>query len=101
MVVAMTLEDVRSVLAAHRPELKGRYHVSRIAVFGSRARGEATPVSDVDILVEFERPVGWEIVDLHSYLERLLGIEVDLLTKGAVVRNPPLWQSIQEDLVYV
>lgn len=51
-----------------------------LAIFGSYARGEATPVSDVDILVALERPLGWEIVDLRDYLEALLGLPVDLLT---------------------
>lgn len=100
MVAYMTLDHVRSVLAEHRSELLERYGVSRIAVFGSRARGEATPLSDVDILAELERPVGWEIVGLHRYLESLLGLKVDLLTTGAVKRNALLWESIQDDLVY-
>jgi predicted nucleotidyltransferase len=55
----------------------------------------------VDILVELDRPVGWEIVDLHEYLEELLGVAVDLVTLGAVVRKPLLWDSIREDLTYV
>jgi predicted nucleotidyltransferase len=45
--------------------------------------------------------VGWEIVDLHRYLEDVLGVRVDLVTRGAVVRKPLLWESIQEDLTYV
>ena len=46
-------------------------------------------------------PVGWEIVDLHCYLEELLDLKVELVTKGAVSGKPLLWQSIEEDLVYV
>ena len=73
--------------------------VKRIAIFGSYARREETPLSDVDILVEPERPIGWEIVDLHDFLEELLGIKVDLVTAGALRRKPMLWESVQEDLV--
>ena len=69
-----TLGEILSILARHKPELR------ELAIFGSYARGEATPVSDVDILVALERPLGWEIVDLRDYLEALLGLPVDLLT---------------------
>lgn len=58
----------------------------QIGLFGSYTRGEQTSISDVDILVELERPIGWEIVDLHRYLEAL-----------AVVRNgvccSPCWPT--------
>ena len=96
-----TITDIKAILREHRLELHDRYHVQRIAVFGSYARGDATLVSDVDILVELDQPVGWEIVDLHSYLQQITGMKVDLLTKGAVARRPLLWRSIQENLVYV
>jgi len=77
------------------------YKVRRIGIFGSCVRGDDTPLSDVDILVELEGPVGWEIVDLHRYLEDSLGVKVDLVTQGAVTRKPLLWESIQKDLTYV
>ncbi|MGD9049039.1 MAG: nucleotidyltransferase domain-containing protein [Anaerolineae bacterium] len=77
------------------------YQVRRLGIFGSRVRGDDTPLSDVDILVELEGPVGWEIVDLHHYLEDALGIRVDLITQGAVMRKPLLWEAIRKDLTYV
>lgn len=49
-----------------------RFGVRRIFIFGSYAREEQTSQSDVDIAVELERPLGWEIVDLHDYLEEIL-----------------------------
>ena len=96
-----TLEEIQDSLIEHKHELQELFHVRRIAVFGSRARQDDASASDVDILVELEHPVGWEIVDLHHYLEQLLDLKVDLVTKGAVIRKPLLWQSIQEDLIYV
>ncbi len=92
-------EKVREILARNKGELRARFGVRRIGIFGSYARGEQTPSSDVDILVEFERPMGWEIVDLHRYLEEILGLEVDLVTVGALRRKPYLWQIIQKDLI--
>lgn len=96
-----TLEEIQTALREYRRILQEQYHVKRVGVFGSCARQENALTSDVDILVELDQPVGWEIVDLHSYLERLLGMQVDLVTQGAVCRKPLLWQSIQEDLIYV
>lgn len=55
----------------------------------------------MDILVSLTEPLGLRIVDLHEYLEQLLGVKVDLVAEGAVIRKPLLWQSIREDLVYV
>lgn len=96
-----TLRAIQTILAEHRAELRERFGVRRLAVFGSYARGEATPLSDVDILVDLERPIGWELVDLHDYLEALLGLPVDLVTEGALRRKSRLQEHIREDLVYV
>ena len=96
-----SLEEIKAALREHQPTLREQYHVERIGIFGSHARREHTAISDVDILVELDRPIGWEIVDLHRYLEKLLGVKVDLVTHGAVIRKPLLWQSIQADLIYV
>ena len=96
-----TVEEIKAVLRAEQGELHRRFHVRRIGIFGSHARGQATPVSDVDILVDLDQPVGWEIVDLHSHLEMILEAKVDLVTQRAVMRKPLLWRSIEENLVYV
>ncbi len=95
------LEEIKKILVERKEDLHARFHVRQIGIFGSYARLGETPVSDVDILVELDQPVGWEIVDLHSYLEKALEMKVDLVTKGAVIGKPLLWQSIEEDLVYV
>ena len=85
-----TPAQIQTILRAHRHTLRKTYGVRRIGIFGSRARGDNTPLSDVDILVELEAPVGGEIVDLHSFLEDVLAIRVDLVTQGAVARKPLL-----------
>ena len=95
-----SLEEIRAILRQHRDELRDRFGVRRIGIFGSCAREEHTPLSDVDVLVELERPMGWEIVDLHRYLEELLRVKVDLVTEGALRRKPLLRRYILEDLVY-
>ena len=95
------LEEIEAILRKHKEELRERFGVRSIAIFGSYARGEETELSDVDILVEFERPIGWEVVDLKDYLESLLGIKVDLVTKNAAMSRKNFWEHIREDLVYV
>jgi len=97
----MSLTEILTLLEAHREELHRRFGVKGIAVFGSYARGEERPGSDLDLLVELERPLGWELVDLKAYLEEMLGIPVDLLTTGALRQNPLLREAVEGDLVYV
>jgi len=69
------------LLKRHQADLRQRGAKS-LAVFGSLARGEATPASDIDLLVEFDRPVGlFEFIRLKLYLEDLTGRGVDLVTR--------------------
>ena len=95
------LEEIKEILRKHKKELRERFGVKEIGIFGSYVRNEQTESSDVDILVEFERPIGWEIVDLKEYLEKILGIKVDLVSKGGIVRRPLLWKYVKEEVVYV
>ena len=70
----MRRDDVLERLNLHREELRTRFGVGSIALFGSYARDEARPDSDVDLLVEFERPPTFlSYMDLIDYLEQLLG----------------------------
>ena len=95
-----TLRDVQKVLQAHKEELSKKYGVKRIGVFGSYSRGEQREDSDVDILVEFERPVGFiEFIRLQEYLESLLGVKVDLVTKGALKRR--IKERVLHEVKYV
>ncbi|AEK72816.1 hypothetical protein GQS_04575 [Thermococcus sp. 4557] len=95
-----TLEDVQKILRAHRRELSEKYGVRRIGIFGSYSRNEQRMEGDVDILVEFERPVGlMTFVRLQEYLEELLGVKVDLVTKGALKKR--LKERILKEVKYV
>ena len=96
----MTLTDIQNLLYQNSDFLEDAFGVKKIGVFGSYARETAvTNVSDVDILVEFSRPIGWEIVDLHAYLENLLSKGVDLVTVNAL--KPELKSAILSEVVYV
>lgn len=81
----MTREQVIEILAAHRDELRAM-NVRSLDLFGSTARGEATPGSDVDLLVEFDRAVGlFQFVETKHRIEEMLSTDaIDLVLKRAV-----------------
>ncbi len=89
----MRLNDVKKALAAHESELKEQ-GVKSLAVFGSVARGEAGPDSDVDLLVEFERSIGlFHFIHVKDFLGELLqGAHVDLVMREAV------YEELKEDV---
>jgi uncharacterized protein len=96
-------EDVLEKLRAHYPYLAEAYGVKRIGLFGSVAAGRQTEHSDVDIVVEFDAPIGLKFVALATFLEDLLGAEVDILTDVGVsaIRIPHISESIRQGTVYV
>lgn len=76
----MNRDEIIAILTSHREEL-ARLGVRSLSVFGSAARGEAAPGSDVDLLVDFDRPTGLiAFVRLQMLLETWLGRPVDLAT---------------------
>jgi predicted nucleotidyltransferase len=95
----MNLKIVSALLKRHQADLYQR-GVKSLAVFGSLARGEATPASDIDVLVEFDRPVGlFEFIRLKLYLEELTGRRVDLVTPDAL--RPAMRAEILAEAVHV
>jgi predicted nucleotidyltransferase len=82
--------ELLTVLRREMPSLQKTYGVKRLALYGSFARGEAGPRSDVDLLVETARPLGLEFVTLAQYLEKALGRKVDLATFESLRRSKTL-----------
>ncbi len=93
------LETILRRLREHRDELFARYPLRAMAVFGSVSRGDSRPDSDVDIMVEFERPVGLDFVRLSYDLEELLGVKVDLVSRKSI--KDRYFKYIEPDLKYV
>jgi len=85
----MRRDAVLAVLRRHRDELTRDWGVSSLALFGSIARDEATPNSDVDLLVEFDRPISlFDLFRLEDRLSALLGgANVDLVHRPAVIEE--------------
>ncbi len=80
----MRRDEALTILASHADDLRGR-KVKSLSIFGSVARDEAGPNSDIDILVEFNEPVGlFEFIGLKDHLSEILGRRVDLATHRAL-----------------
>lgn len=91
-------EEIKETLQRFKPILKEKFKVKEIGIFGSCVRGEESEESDVDILVEFYEPIGWEFIDFKEFLEEILGKEVDLVTVRAL--KPQLKDKILKEVVY-
>jgi hypothetical protein len=94
------VEGIKQILLLHKDDLKEKFKVKTIGVFGSYVRGEQKEKSDVDVLVEFEEPVGlFEFMDLEAYLTGLLRVKVDLVSKKAL--KPHIGQHILEEVINI
>ncbi len=86
----MDVQEALAILARHREELEAA-GVKSLAVFGSTSRGAATAASDIDLLVEFSRPLGLlAFIRLRHRLAEILGRRVDLVTPKAL---RPAWRD--------
>ena len=99
----LTKEKVIKILRKEIPHLAAEYGVKRMGLFGSYAKGMQQADSDIDILVEFERPIGLKFVEFGEYLEKLLGQKTDILTPAGIdgIRIRRIARNIREGIVYV
>ena len=96
----MKQDAVLALLQQKHTELENQFGVKSLLLFGSVARDEATSKSDVDLLVEFNRPVGYfGLFALQDYLEKLLGCSVDLGTPNSL--KPDIKKHIMGELIRV
>jgi len=91
--------EIESKLQSLKPEPANRFHVSAIGYFGSYSNGQQTEQSDLDLLVEFSQPIGWEFFTLERYLEQVLGLRVDLVTRNAL--KDYIKESILKQVKYI
>jgi predicted nucleotidyltransferase len=96
-------KHVVAVLRGEQSYLRKNYGVKRLALFGSFAAGKPGTHSDIDVVVELERPLGFAFIDLTEYLKRKLGRPVDVLTLEGIksIRVGQVARSIRRDMVYV
>jgi len=99
----MDKDEVIRLMEAHSDILLTEYSVSKIGFFGSVVKGAMTEDSDLDIVVEFNKPIGFKFNRLVEYLENLFGRKVDVLTKDGIknIRVKEVARDIERNLVYV
>ena len=95
-----TIREIKEILAKHREELKSRFKVSEIGIFGSYVRETQSNRSDVDILVEFKESISLlDLVKLENFLTSLLKVKVDLVPKEDI--RMELKERILKEAIYV
>jgi len=95
-----SIDHIMRIIADSREELRSEFGVIGIGIFGSVVRGDQGAGSDIDILVEFERPIGFvRFMRLENRLAELVGMPVDLVTKKAL--KPHIGKRILQEVRYV
>jgi predicted nucleotidyltransferase len=94
------LTDIKNSLLTIKPILTNQFHVSRIGLFGSIVRDDFSPLSsDIDIIVEFNKPIGIEFVDLAEFIENKLKKKVDLVSRKGVKEK--YLSQFESEIIYV
>ena len=95
-----TFEEIKETLKKQKPFLLEKYGVKEIGIFGSYAKGAQKDKSDLDVLVEFGRSIGFfEFLELEEYLANTIGVKVELVTKGAL--KPKIGEYILREVVNI
>lgn len=93
-----TLNDIKNIIKSYEKKLKEEYKVVKFFLFGSYARGEQTPESDIDLLVELQEPIGmFKLLDLEEDLEEIFDKKVDLGTPEGL--KPYIKDSILKEAI--
>lgn len=94
-----SLADIKNSLRLLKPELSQRFYVSTIGLFGSITREDFNESSDVDIIVDFSKPIGIEFIDLADFLENSIKRKVDLISRNGLKAN--FYSRIEKEIQYV
>ncbi len=94
-----TTDQILSILKAKKPELEKRYPICELGLFGSYARDDYNENSDIDILVDFNGPIGIGFISLAHELEDLFNKKVDLVSRGGI--KPHYLPFVEKSLIHV
>ena len=89
----LSKEEILTKLKELKPTLSKDYAVKEIGLFGSFSEEKNDEKSDIDILIELEKPIGWKFFTLEIYLEKIFNRKIDLVTKNA------LKEQIRQDIL--
>lgn len=98
-----TKEKFIGILREKYSYLASEYGIRRIGLFGSYVKGTQNEQSDIDIVAEFEKPIGLKFIEFTAYLDQILGRKTDVLTLAGIegIRIKSVAREIQESIVYV
>ena len=99
----MDKNEITRLLKENYDILTTEYSVSKIGIFGSVVKGNVREDSDLDIVVEFKKPLGFKFISFVEYLENLFGKKVDVITKAGIesIRVKEIAVDIKRNLIYV
>ncbi|ATZ61666.2 MAG: nucleotidyltransferase family protein [Methanosarcinales archaeon Met12] len=93
-----TLKEIKKILSTNRRELRDKYGVKELYIFGSLVTDEQTEGSDVDILVEFyDAPDLLKFIEIERYIEEIIGVKVDLVRKTVI--RPEIKDAVLEEAI--
>jgi predicted nucleotidyltransferase len=93
------LNKVKAIIEGIKPHLTKRYHINRIGLFGPIVQGDFSGDEDVDIIVDFKKPIGDGIMELTEFLEEKISYKVGLITKGSI--DKAYLKEIKKEIVYI
>ena len=96
----MNKHEIRKKINTQLSFLKNKYHIKRMGIFGSAVRNDWKKESDIDILVEFDSPIGFfDFIRLENFLSQILHQKVDLVSKKAL--KPAIKEDVLKETIYV
>lgn len=95
----LTTKEILLKLKEIKPKLKEEFSVKEIGIFGSYSNNSYSEESDIDILIELEKPIGWKFFTLELYLNKLFDKKIDLVTKNALKKQ--ISENILNQVKYV
>ena len=94
------LDSIIATIQLIKPELYDRYGVSSIGIFGSVVRNDfSNSKSDIDVIVDFSKPIGIEFIDLAEFLETKFKRKIDLVSKNGI--KIKYFREIEREIIYV
>jgi uncharacterized protein len=93
------LLEIKKIIEQLKPELAQKFNVNSIGLFGSIVRDDFSTISDIDIIVDFSKPIGIEFIDLAEFFEHRLNRKIDLVSKNGVKEK--YYKAIEQEIVYV
>ncbi|MDJ0647581.1 MAG: nucleotidyltransferase family protein [Xenococcaceae cyanobacterium MO_188.B19] len=94
------LEEIKQILRQSKPFLEDNYRITEVGIFGSYARGKETESSDVDVIVDYQKPPTLiMLVELKEYLSSLVNMKVDIVTKKGL--KPRIKEKVLSEVIYV